>query len=88
MIEEVNNSFTIYPNPATSNINLYSNANFYKADIQMFDAIGRIVYAQVNKNISKGSIININLSHLPKGVYSIRIQSDNNETIVKKLIQQ
>ncbi|CAF3853953.1 unnamed protein product [Rotaria sp. Silwood1] len=88
MIDEANNSFTIYPNPATSNINLYSNANFYKADIQMFDAIGRLVFAQINKDITKGSIININLSNLSKGVYSIRIQSDNNETIVKKLILQ
>ncbi len=89
VMDETNSGYTVYPNPTTSNnINLYCNNSSANLKIEIFDAIGKMVFAQTKEQTIKGEIININLSNITKGVYSIRLQASNAEVICKKIIVQ
>ena len=73
---------TIYPNPANNTI-LVEYDNFTKATIKLYDMLGKEV---LNQNfISKTEI---NISHLPKGVYCVSILSENKMIENKKIIKQ
>lgn len=88
IIDESNAGITVYPNPATNNINIYSNINNGKTTVQIFDYLGKIVYTKNINNLSKGEIINLNLDKLSKGVYLLQLQLENNNIITKKIILQ
>ena len=76
--ENNNESFTIYPNPAKSTVNIVLNN---ATAIQIIDLQGRIVYgSQLAKGINK-----IDVSNLQSGVYFI-VSAVNGETVKEKLI--
>ena len=66
----------IYPNPATSNIIVHSTMNDVHGTgvIEVFDNIG--VLQQTFQWIPNQSI-NINVSNLAAGMYSVRMRTDN-----------
>lgn len=77
-------SFKIFPNPSTGLVNIQSNFSF-TSDITVFDVQGRKVYTDLNKVIDNNSVLD--LSFLSKGVYTIRVTSDNstkNELLIIK----
>lgn len=77
-------SFKIFPNPSTGLVNIQSNFSF-TSDITVFDVQGRKVYTDLNKVIDNNSVLD--LSFLSKGVYTIRVTSDNstkNELLILK----
>ncbi|TDP58690.1 T9SS-dependent choice-of-anchor J family protein [Flavobacterium dankookense] len=89
-VETLNsNSFSkqnilIYPNPATSNVNIELNSSDENIhSIQVVDMLGKIVLNQ--QNITSNNIT-INTSLLSKGIYLIKINSENNNYLVEKLI--
>ena len=65
-----NVGFEIYPNPAsTGTIQLILNTECIGCEIEMVDAIGRLVY----QSEVKGSTQFIDISKLAKGAYMIKI---------------
>lgn len=82
------NSFTVYPNPADSEVNI----NFYLTEpadvgISIINYIGQAVLQNsVKKKLDSGShTIKVPVESLSKGVYLARIKINNN-VFVKKLI--
>jgi PKD repeat protein len=75
----------IYPNPSTGIFNIYIEKGTKNIDIRIFDVQGQKVYAE--KILSRvGSITKeMNLSALSKGIYYIRLTSEN-VTQVEKIV--
>ena len=68
-----NNSFTIFPNPGTGNFNIKWNGQSGEKEINevaVFNQLGALVYGTQNYGPT------INLSNLPKGVYTIRLKAN------------
>lgn len=83
-VEDLSGSqgITVYPNPATSVLNIDSQKGQILS-VQLTDAAGRSVLTnQVNKTNGV-----INISHLPKGVYILSIKMEN-QTVTKKIIKR
>jgi endonuclease I/chitodextrinase len=80
LYNSVFNSFKIYPNPTNGNT-LYF--NFTKeVTIRMYNVLGKLI--KTNKINSKNNKIDI--SALPKGIYLLKINSEN-QFITKKIIK-
>ena len=77
-----NNSFTIYPNPASEELNILfsSNKNF---SLKIFDVTGNIVYSEQNKTASGILKKKINIKNLSNGIYFIELYSDGEKTYHK-----
>lgn len=74
LTENNKTAISIYPNPATSYVNINS---LEKIDtIIITDLTGKVITKEQNSN-------KINVNHLPKGVYLIKIKTDNSESIQK-----
>jgi len=71
---------TLYPNPASTFTQISSEYNLVQ--IQLFDGNGKLVMTQLpnSKNV------NISLSHLPQGLYFLKVTTDQGSTAMKKLI--
>lgn len=79
--ELIHDKFSIYPNPASSNITIESKSENVIEGLQLFDLNGRIVL-EVQTSKSDGSISILNLQ---SGVYFVRLHSEGkiyNEKIV------
>jgi hypothetical protein len=87
-IDESLGSWVVYPNPTTDKVNLFCNANYNNMQIDLYDAIGKLIYSQTREKANKGEIISVSLSNLAKGVYSIKVQASNTATITKKVLVQ
>lgn len=73
----LNNQFTLYPNPVKDKLHIPSTSSIDK--IECYDALGNKVFEIMHPDK------NINLHHLPNGVYFIKIYSDksiNNQKII------
>lgn len=81
--EEIEESFYMYPNPSngTVNFDIYNNA---EGSLKVVDMLGKEVHVEP-LHISTGQTRVLNVTHLQKGVYFIRMQF-NNSIVVKKLI--
>lgn len=78
------NSLIIYPNPASTNIQLYVQNSMERiSKITFYDMVGKSI-----KSIVPGSSdsISIDVSFLTKGIYLIEMTSDLNSKVTKKLI--
>ncbi|MCG8580979.1 MAG: T9SS type A sorting domain-containing protein, partial [Bacteroidales bacterium] len=80
------NSWRIYPNPATSVVNIEGEANEAAVQISILNAAGAIV-KEVNMPWSAGQAQTINIDDLAKGIYLLEIQ-DGYSSEVYKLIKK
>ncbi len=75
------NNITIYPNPAKTNITIQTNGlkvNTY----DIYDVYGQIVMQNnVNTNV-----VNIDVKNLKKGIYFIKLNTDN-ESVINKFVK-
>jgi hypothetical protein len=71
------NIFSIFPNPTTGVVNiLLKNNDREFSEISLFNVTGELIFS---KNIDQSTLnIQIDLSDLPGGVYTIRFESMNN----------
>jgi PKD repeat protein len=90
--QNVLSGIVIYPNPTGGQLNLPnpSKGGAYKA-IEIFDMMGRTPLSPLKGGISslsfgEGSGVRLDISHLPAGIYFIRIQTDN-EVVTKKIVK-
>ena len=81
-------SWVVYPNPTSDVVNLFSNANYKNLQVSVYDAIGKLVHTQTKQNVNRGEVIKVSLLSFAKGVYSVKVQATNTESITKKIIVQ
>ncbi len=74
--EQSNHKIKIYPNPTTGNISVYSNQMIEDVTFYLYNAQGLQVFSHQIKSSSHLSET-LNLSHLPKGVYLVKITGNN-----------
>lgn len=67
-------SLSIYPNPSNGIISISGLKENQIYQLEVFNTSGQQVYSKTFSQKSKGQ--NINLKHLPKGIYLLKIQSD------------
>ncbi|MEZ4777938.1 MAG: SMP-30/gluconolactonase/LRE family protein [Flavobacteriaceae bacterium] len=78
-----NEVFAIVPNPADEAIEiLFSNSSLVRADIKIFDEVGKLVFENPKYEISE----KINISSLKRGVYLVKVTTEEG-ILCKKLIK-
>jgi hypothetical protein len=76
----------IYPNPGNGVFNLsVSNYTKGKMNISLYSSIGQLVYNQDIEIQNEFNTI-LNLQHLSKGIYHLRMMDDNGFSITRNLI--
>ncbi|GGB64868.1 hypothetical protein GCM10007424_00980 [Flavobacterium suaedae] len=78
-----NNLFTVYPNPASGNVNIAVNNFTGEAQINVTDVLGKTV---LNSTISDANT-NIDVSSLKTGVYFITLQAQDKSATKKVVIK-
>jgi hypothetical protein len=86
-ISDVIKHWNIYPNPAKNNTIVYALNNYVKADISVSDLNGRIVYHSSLNNVIAGQQITIPLQHFSKGVYVIKITTEQGIDTQKLIVE-
>ena len=86
-IPEPKNMVSVYPNPSENRFNISLGlVHSQDANLRIIDLNGRLVLSKHYQNV-KNETLHIDLSGLPKGVYILNIEL-NNELITKKIILQ
>ncbi len=75
-------SASIYPNPATGNVNLAFTNTDGNTSIEITDISGKILIVETAKTATH----NLNLSALTAGIYFIKISNDAGNVTIKKLV--
>lgn len=76
---ELNNAVRIYPNPASHVLNVKTNENIKIKNLSLIDVLGKTVYKGKNTN-------QIHVSNFAKGIYILRVTSEENKVLSKKVI--
>jgi len=79
----IEDTITIYPNPAQNQLFINTSNNFNNASVSLIDINGRVV---INKTLNLTGTNSIDISRLETGLYIINISGDNfnyNKKIVK-----
>ncbi len=80
--EEVSN-VSLYPNPATSVINLTcSNANVKDFSYEIYNQMGQSVNTGAG-NFTNGNVEAVNIENLDKGIYFVKMFYNNNAEIIR-----
>ncbi len=77
---------TVFPNPATDQLNIRVNEPVENTDytILLTNAYGQLL---MNRNISHDeNVLTLRISNYPKGIYLLRISSENGQTTMKKIV--
>ena len=77
------NTVSIYPNPASNNLNVKSSNNSFIKNISIYDLKGSIA---LTKNITSLTETNISINSLQSGIYMVKVTSAKGISIIKKLI--
>lgn len=79
-VEIIERALNVYPNPATSVINIeYDKAPY---QVSLFNSLGVLVQS----DISETQMFKLNVGQLKKGLYLIRIKDSENNLITKKVL--
>lgn len=74
----------VYPNPTTGKTNITTNGNF-TGNLNVFNTIGQLI---ITKQVSGETNLTIDLSNEAKGVYLIKLISNNGNETYFKLIKE
>ena len=86
-IPQLNDLFSIYPNPANEYINIVKNDNLGEGvEIRIFNNVGQVVHN--NKYAREINSIAINISNYTKGLYYVKITENNQVVVIKKIVIQ
>ncbi|MBP7810499.1 MAG: T9SS type A sorting domain-containing protein, partial [Bacteroidia bacterium] len=78
------NGINIYPNPTTGLITLVISDVSATTELEVFDAVGKIVLSQTISD----SQTQINMSELASGIYSYRVKNANGYIAQGKLVKE
>ena len=73
---------SVYPNPATDVLNIEASSNAGAMNIEIFDINGRIVLADATA-LENSASATLSIAHLEKGVYTLRIFSNEGQRAFK-----
>ncbi len=82
--EQLATKFNLYPNPATSVVNITNAENMQIQQITVYDVAGKQLSTQTYNNETD---IQLNVEHLASGTYLLHLQT-NEGTAVKKLVKK
>jgi hypothetical protein len=84
----IENSISIFPNPATNSIQITIESQFVQNEmgIKIYDLLGKLVYNNQNA-LSNNSSAKINVAEIPNGIYFVTIYSKNNSYSKRLIIQ-
>lgn len=87
--EYTSEGLSVYPNPTTTGIfNIaIKNASSTEMMISIIDIQGKEVYKTLEKNISADHNKEINIMHLAKGIYYIKLSTDADVKIQKLIVE-
>jgi hypothetical protein len=81
------NNVSVYPNPATSNINITGITG--KTEIKLFDLLGNVIMSTFTPtNTATEGNTSLNTSELSQGVYMLVTQNNNGKTLTKVIISK
>jgi hypothetical protein len=84
----LSNVLTLYPNPTDGKFNIgISNPNFSELSINITDIQGKLVYSELDKNITVDYTKQVDLSNLSKGIYYIKFNTSKEFKIQKLVIE-
>ncbi|MEP6683537.1 MAG: alpha-amylase family glycosyl hydrolase [Parafilimonas sp.] len=86
-LADVVKRWNIYPNPAKNKATVYALSNYTRADISVADLRGKIVYHVSMNNVNANQQINIPVQQLAKGIYVIKISTEQNTDTQKLLVE-
>jgi len=72
---EKNISFSISPNPVTSNLNIELSKSLTNGNIKVFDILGKQI---LTKKFNSNNLAQLNVSNLSKGMYILKVSSGEN----------
>ena len=77
----------VYPTPAADFINIVF-VSVVKSDynVELINAIGRIVYIGEYKNVQSGQVLELERNGLPPGVYILKVVQHSNESFITRRI--
>lgn len=84
IMKQGNNAFSIYPNPTSGNISVSVNENSFIDFVKLYNDKGMVVYSVEILNSHK---IQLDLCHMPSGVYLIQIHAEGRAIQEKVIIQ-
>jgi PKD repeat protein len=73
---ELRNSYKIYPNPSQGIIHVSSEAVHFNVKVEVLTSTGYLVHKQEIVECNHTRPTTINLSHLSKGMYIVKLQTD------------
>src|SRR5690606_36100556 len=76
--------FNLYPNPATTMVNITNNENRLVNKIEVYDTTGKLINMQ---NYNNEAEIQLNVENLASGTYMLHLQT-NEGVAVKKLVKK
>ncbi len=83
-----NNDLNLFPNPSSDKITLrYSGLNNGKAEIKVYDGTGKLVIFRDAASLSNTDI-EIDISNLPVGIYTVRLNFQNKSEPATKRFQK
>lgn len=88
--ELMDKAIQLYPNPATETLNIQYPSGLKKCQLQLFDALGQLVYEEElsNEAASNGVITKqLDVSTFRKGIYFINVQTEYGSTFKRLAIQ-
>ncbi|WP_162843302.1 T9SS type A sorting domain-containing protein [Ichthyenterobacterium magnum] len=75
---ENSSSFSVYPNPTDSMLNIQLKSGISNGNLEVFDILGKLVLSQ---GLNSENLSEINVAHLNSGLYLIKISAeDKSET--------
>jgi uncharacterized protein YjdB len=80
---EAEGSITIYPNPTDGQL-IIDNGELTIENVEIFNVMGQYVYLST---LGVASTLRFDISHLPTGVYFVRITTENGKIVTKKIIK-
>lgn len=84
---QVNELFTLYPNPASQQFHIRSNLkNAGSIKFEIFNQLGEKVKTLQTGHVKPNEILNVDISALPTGLYFVRVISDEISTTQKIII--
>jgi len=76
------NSVTIWPNPANDVLHI-TTRNHTFSSLSMFDLNGRMI---LHQNVKITPNIDFDISNLTSGIYILKLNTDNAESVIKKVV--
>jgi hypothetical protein len=84
--EELFTDISVYPNPATSQLNVVNPSNTASLKVEMLDMNGRIVLVE-DKALNNASEATLAIDHLERGIYTLRVYNNEGQKTFKVVKQ-